>query len=192
MSKELVIQKEISPVLNKVNNLSITSVEDMAPATELLSKINKFADNMKKDRLALTTPIEESLKLIRAKYAPTEKLLKEAIDSIKNKMATYQQEALRLQKIEEEKIAARVSKGTLKIETAVRKMGEIDAPESKVKTDAGSVGFREDKDFEVIDISKLPLEYLLSNDVLIRKAMKEGKEIPGCKYFMKMIITNRR
>jgi hypothetical protein len=188
----LEIIKETAPIIKQVQALSITVKEDLIPATDLLSKINKYADLLKKDRLSLTQPLEDSLKLIRAKYSPTESLLKEAVATLKQRMGDFQAEQLRIQRIEEQKIADKVNSGYIKTETAIAKMEAVQTTDKKVSADAGSVSFREERDFEVVDISLLPGRYLLPNMVEIRIAMKAGLEIPGCKYFTKQVITNRK
>jgi hypothetical protein len=190
--KSLEIIKEASPVIKQVQELSITVSKDLIPATELLSKINKYADTLKIDRLSLTAPLEESLKLIRAKYTPTEKLLKEAVDTLKQKMGNFQTEQLRIQRLEEAKIASKLESGYIKPETAIDKMGEVKQVDNKVRTEEGLVSFREEKDFEVVDVSLLPIKFLLPNEVEIRKQLKAGIELSGCRYFMKQIINNRR
>lgn len=192
MKKELDIVKEISPILENVNNLQITVSDDLVPATDLLSRINKYADTLKKDRLSLTQPLEDSLKLIRAKYTPTENLLKEAVLAIKGKMSDYQVQALMKQHLTEEKIIDKLSKGIIDQDVAIDKFSNIKEVDKKVSTSAGSVSFREEKDFEVVDISKIPAEFLLPNMVTLRVAMKNGFEVPGCKYFTKQVITNRK
>ena len=190
--KSLEIIKKTAPIIEQVQALSITVSEDLIPATDLLSKINKYADALKKDRLSLTAPLEDSLKLIRAKYTPTESLLKEAVATLKDKMGSFQTEQLRIQREAEAKIVAKVESGYIKPETAISKMEAVEQVDKKVASDAGSVSFREEKDFEVVDISKVPAKYLLPNMVELRIAMKAGLEIPGCKYFTKQVITNRK
>lgn len=191
-NKELTIIKEINPVLANASTLQIKSQEDMAPATELLSQINKYADAMKKDRLKLTAPLEESLKLIRAKYSPTEKLLKDAVDTIKEKMGGFQTAQLKIQREEEAKIASKLESGYIKVDTAIKKMGEVEVVEKKVQTIEGAVSFREDPDFELMDLSLVPVDYVEANMTKIRTAMKAGIQIAGCRYFTKQTIVNRR
>lgn len=192
---EIVIKKEISPILKNIKDLEITDASQMQGATSTLSQVNKYADALKKDRLALTAPLEESLKLIRAKYTPTEKLLKEAVDTIKEKMGEYQMIQLKAQREAEAKIAAKVESGYIKIETAVQKMSEVDAPEAKVETEEGSVGFTTVRKFEVMDIVMLanasPLA-VLPNDVFIRTQMKAGIELAGVRYFEELSVRNNR
>lgn len=192
-NKELSITpKTIAPVIAVANGLDIVDTVSMKVAVEFLSEANKYLDSVIEWKEKKTKPLNEALKVIRAETKPMESALTEAIESVREKMTTYQTEQVRLQKIAQEKIADRVSKGTLKIETGVRKLGEIAVPEKEVATDAGLVQFAEVKCFEVMDITLLPIEYHLANEVEIRKAMKEGKEVAGVRYYVEMQPRNYR
>lgn len=191
MSQEI-IKKEIAPIVTEVENMSINNSADMSQATSTLSQLNSFLDGLTKEKELLTKPINEALKEIRARYKPTETVLEEAIATIKKKMGSYQQLALAEQKKAEEKIANKVMDGKLKVETALRKMGDIERPEDKIKTDSGTASFRTVRKFEVVDIALLPIEYHLANEVKIREALKNGVELPGVRYFEEQSIINRR
>ncbi len=147
---------------------------------------------MKEDRLKLTAPLEASLKLIREKYTPTEKLLKSAVDMLKSKMSSYQSKSIQEQNEAEAKIALKLAEGEIDINQALKKMSKIDAPEEKVQTDSGAVSFRTVKKCEVIDLALLPMKYHLPNEVMIRKAMSEGVELPGVKYWEEQSVINKR
>ena len=131
----LEIIKESAPIIKQVEALSIEISADLIPATDLLSKINKYADLLKKDRLSLTQPLEDSLKLIRAKYTPTESLLKEAVATLKQKMGDFQTEQLRIQREAEAKIVAKVESGYILPETAISKMEAVEQVDNKVASD---------------------------------------------------------
>jgi len=192
MTKELTIKKEISPIVNKVGLLVIKNSKDMSGATAILSQLNKFLDKLTEEKEKLTKPINTALKEIRTRYKPVEDEISIAISTLKIKMVDYQTEAKKQSDLETTKIADKMLSGKMKMETAMKKMSEIDAPDSKVKTEDGSVSFREVKKFEVMDMSMLPIEYILPNETLIRKAMLEGVEIPGVRYYQEQAIINRR
>lgn len=158
----------------------------------MLSQLNKFSDNLTIEKEKLTKPINTALKEIRSRYKPVELMLEEGIVCLKKKMGQYQTVMLKAQQEAEAKIAKRVENGTLKVETAIKKIGEIDAPEAKVATDDGSVSFRAVRKFEVVDISLIPIEYHLADEVAIRKAMLANIELPGVRYYEEQQITNRR
>lgn len=185
-TKELVITKQISPVVAQVQSMKIASPKDMETATSVLSQLKKFDSAMTTEKEKLTKPITQALTEVRSRYKPTELILDEAITTIKKKMSVYQTAMFEEQRKEEQKIADRVAKGSLKPETAVRKMGEMEVADAKVFSDHGSVSFRTTKKFEVVDIVQL-CEHdnlaVLPNDVYIRTKMKEGLELPGVRYY---------
>ena len=194
-NKQLVpLQKKINTLAEQAKNLTITSKEDMVKATTVLSNINKYVDSVKEQKETLTKPINVALKNIRSIFKPLEESYEEAIASIRLKMTSYQTKAIEDARAQENAITARVApgKGNLSIDTAVKKISSIERPDKETSTDAGLVQFVETKRFEVIDLSSLPLQYHLPNEVEIRKAMKEGKELPGVRYWTEQVPRNFR
>jgi len=189
-----VLEKEIVKFSNRVANIEIKDQKGMTVATEDLSKLNKYADQVKKTKEGVTKPLNEALKAARAIFAPIEDKLDTAISSIRNAMISYQTEQKRIADEEAAKIAARVGegKGKLKVDTAIRKIDAIDKPEKSVSTGSGSVKFQTVKRFEVMDVTMLPTEYILANDVAIRKAMLAGIEIAGVRYYTEEVPYNSR
>lgn len=188
-------EKEIVPFIQKIgSNLTIIDVPTLAQATEYLSQANQYLTALTKDKETMTKPLNEALRAIRAKYAPTEKALEDVILSIRKAMTTYQtQETLRI-KEEEEKIASRVGdgKGKLKVETAIKKIEDIERTPDKVTSSSGSITFKESKKFEVTNCSQLPPQYILPNETAIRSAMNKGIELPGVRYYTEQTPINRR
>lgn len=187
-----VIEREAQPILKKAHDIIISSPEQMESAAEMLSRLNQLNDQLTTLKETVTKPLNAAIKAARELFKPRETKLEEAITLIRKEMGRYQLAEDRKAKEAEAKLAARVDKGTMKAETAVKKMDAIEKPEKNIETNSGSVTFRDDKFFEVINISELPIEYHLSNDVAIRKAMKSGTELPGVKYWMEKIVVNSR
>lgn len=195
-----VLEKEIMPVIKSAMKIEIKSQKDMEKATLSLSQLNTYADSIKKRKEEITKPINAGLKAIREMFKPLETQLDEAIESRRNAMSEYQTEQVRIANEEAEKIANRVGEGKGKFskDTASRKIGKIEKPEEKVSTVAGSVSFRPEKKFEVMDIIKIAAlsddarKYLLPNEIAIREAMKAGIEIPGVRYYEIQVPVNNR
>ena len=189
-----VLDKEISPVVKKATSIEIRNPSDMKKATEMLSQINKYADEVEEKKKSVTDPLNAALKAARGLFKPLEEKLEEAIGSIRSSMTSYQTEQRRLEKIEEDKIASRVGegKGKLKVETAVKKIDEIKKADQNVSAESGSVKFKTVKKFEVMDVTMLPHDYILANETLIRKAMNEGNELPGVRYYTEEVPFNSR
>jgi hypothetical protein len=58
--------------------------------------------------------------------------------------------------------------------------------EKTVETDSAQVTARLVWDFEIVDESKIPREYLMVNEKAIRAAIKAGvRDIPGVRIFQK-------
>jgi len=194
-TKELVpLQKKVGALAEEVEGLEIKGAKDMEKAVIILSNINKYADSVKEKKETLTKPINTALKNIRAMFKPLEETYEGAVEMLRSKMSKYQTAEVARVRAEEAKIAELVGegKGHLKISTAVKKIEELKTPEKEVATDAGLVQFREVKKFEIMDMVLLPIEYHTVNESLVTKAMKEGKELPGVRYYTEQVPVNYR
>lgn len=193
-STELQLKKELSPIAEEAQSLRILDPASLKHATEILSKLNKYNDQIESEESKVLTPLKEAMKAEKARWAPLKDMYKEAIGLIRLQMTRYQTERVEEVLEETEAITARIApgKGHLTLETAVKKLEAIPTIDKTTSTDEGSVTFVETKRFEVVDISLLPLEYHLPDEVLIRKAMKEGKELPGVRYWTEQTPRNIR
>lgn len=188
------VEKEVSPIASEAFNMQIKNEEDKAKASEVLSRLNKWNDSVVKNREKITKPLNQALKEVRAGYKPLETMLEDAIKVVKGKIGEYQTHALEALKGEQERISGRVGSGSgyLKVDTAVRQIEGLDKPLQSVVTDNGEVKFRTVKKFEVIDVRLLPVNYLLADEVKIRKAMLEGVLVEGVRYWEEQSVVNSR
>lgn len=191
---ELVIKKEIAPIVKIALGLVVDSGEKMKVATETLSKLNKFVDKVTEEKEKVTKPLNQALKAERARWKPIEDMFKDGIESLRTKIGDYQTEQVQIKKEEEAKISARVGegKGKLKFETAVRKMGEIDTPETRINTDEGMIKFRTIAELEIIDTTMIPDQYWIIDEKKIVEALKAGINVEGAILIEKQIPVNIR
>jgi hypothetical protein len=192
-TKELTIQKTATSLVEKANEINLTKIT-LPEGVLLLSKLNQTLDSIELEEDTITAPAQAIIKRERERWTPFKKPLKGAIDALRAKMTQYQTLARKEEQEAKDAIAARVKegRGNLTMETALERMDKVDAPESRVATDAGSLRFQTKKEFEVMDVTLLPVGYLLANEVEIRKAMKNGIELPGVRYFTVEIPVNTR
>jgi hypothetical protein len=188
------LENEITPVVAYATSIFVKNDKDMALAAEALSKVNKYADTVEEKREAITKPLNVALKASRALFKPLEDRLQASIDHIRKEMSRYQTEKVKVMREEEAKIAARVGegKGKIKIETAVRKMGEVEKPVDELVAESGVVTFMEVLKFKVMDITLVPPEYLLVDEVKVRAALKAGAKVPGMDYWFEQVPKNYR
>lgn len=182
----------LDPIVKQIQTLTIKNSAEMTKAVEALSQCNKYLDKLTEEKEKLTKPINSALKEIRSRYKPAEEKLNIAIATIRSKMSAYQTEATRVQKEQEQKIADKVFKGTLKVTTAMNKLSSIVQAETQVSTDSGSVKFRTVKKFEITDPNLIPKEYLMPDESKIKEAMKTDIKIPGITYFEEQVPANYR
>lgn len=195
MSTDLIqIEHEVSPVVLEAQAIVVVDEEGKKMASEVLSKLNRYNDAVVEDREKITKPINEALKEVRAKYKPLERQLEEAIDVVRGKIGGYQTMMVQKQKKEEVSIASRIGegKGKLKLDTAVRKMDEIEKPLQSVVTVSGGVKFRTDKILKVVDASLIPLGYYDLNESRVTKDLKAGVLVVGCELEEVQTVINNR
>ena len=188
----MAIDKRINPMQSAAEELVIKDEADEIAANELLSNINKVGDALEADKQKIYAPAWAAVVAIREKYKPREDIIKNAVALVRRKMTEYRTEAKRIADEKAAKIAERVAKGQLKVDTGVRKMDEINAPVGAVNSTAGSTRFKTVQCFEVETKEKLPMEYLMADEVAIRKAMDKGIKLPGVRYFTEERPSNFR
>lgn len=192
--KAEIILKETQTVADAVLKVVITSPKEMTNATELLSKINKQGDAIKAEKEKITKPLNQALKVEQKRWKPAEDAIKKAVAHIRAQMSQYQTAQVEAADEEKNRIAGRVGsgKGKLKIETAAQKINEVAGPEARVETESGSISFKDDYEVTVVDIRLIPEQFLEVDITGIKKAIKEGVEVPGVTYKTIKVPVNRR
>ena len=188
--KELtIINKDISPIITKAQSLVIKDAGTMEQASDFRSKLKEEEKRLEKDRLSLTAPINESLKAIRAKYAPAEDIIEKALSFLDKSMSEYRMALVQKQREEEKKISDRIGegKGKLKLETAVKKLEEMEVITSPTNT-----SFRTDYVLEIVNEKIIPREYLSINESYLLASLKKGAVVPGAKLKEVLIPVNKR
>jgi len=141
--------KELAPVKARItkaesyaNALVIKTDDDQKKATSALSELNRMGDDITARKEAITKPLNAALKSVRDLFKPLEMAHTSATTLIKRKLIAYHDAKKKEADEEAARIAARAAKGTIKPETAVRKMDEIAPVEKNVKTEEGAVQYK--------------------------------------------------
>ena len=190
----IVVEKKYPMIKDNVDALIISDQRSLALSVEYLSQANKLLDALIEDKETLTKPLNASLKAIRAKYKPTEDALNSVISLLRSKQSKYQTQALKVLDEQKQAITDRVKAGTgnLSVTSALARIENLNTPEKEVSADSGSVKFVTVKKFEVVNLTDVPIEYHLANETAIRKAMLEGIELKGVKYWTEQSVRNSR
>lgn len=191
MKKEIVlsaeiaeeIKREVSRVVRGANEIEVVDKIAMGFATDYLGKIKNAQKLVLEKKESITKPLNEALANARAFFAPFETELRTAEGIVKGKMVKFNLEEEKKVKEEQDKLAQRVDKGTMKFETASKKMEKIEEGKvgDKVESESGKAIFRTRRMVEITDRSLIPDEYWVVDEVKVRKDALAGKEIPGVK-----------
>lgn len=192
MSHLPTIQKALTPVQKQIAKLEVISEKSLIIATEYLSRINQYLDTLTEEKETLTNPLTRELKEIRAKYKPAEEAVTLAKTVLNAKILQYTKKLNEQFQAEKEAYLNPPTTNKSSLDNSTRSTTKLTVVPTSASSTSGSISFIDQEDFEVMDITMLPHEYILPNDVLIRKAMKEGIRLPGIRYFTKQIIRNNR
>lgn len=193
-NKIVEFKKEVTPIIKQAEGLAVTCAEEVAVATDVLSRLNKNLDAIEAEKDKVLGPLKEAAKAEKARWKPLEDMFGGAVDRIRGLLSTYQTEQMRLKREEEAKVLARMGegKGHFKAETVIRKLGDIEGPEKKVEVENGGLTFRESKQLKITDEAKVPKEYWVIDEKKLLDALKEGKVVEGAEIEIIQVPVNKR
>jgi len=187
-----VIQRQLSPIVDKALSIEIRRDSDMPEAVETLSKLNNFNDKIIAEKERITKPLLEALNVERSRWKPMETSNKLGIEHIRTEMVNYKTAELNKQKAEEAKITKKLQDGKINLDKAVKQIEKIKVGEKEYANDAGLVQFRETTILKITDITKIPRDYLIVDEKKVLDALKIGKVVPGAKTEITMTPVNYR
>lgn len=167
------IEKRIT-VMEDSLPTAITSQETYDAAVAYGKNVSKMEKFLKGEKEKITKPLNESLKAARALFKPYEEKCAEVKADIKGKMVAYLAEEEKKKQKEEESDLARLERGTMKEETVVKKM--VTRNESATDTTGTTTRVLVIKD---VDLSKVPVEYLVLDESKVKADFRAGTDIPG-------------
>lgn len=189
--KELsLVKTQSTKALQAAENLKIDSPESFTEALDMGKKIKQVGKMITDRKEEITKPLNESLKSIRALFKPIEENAQNAEYLIKGKMIEYNREQQAIADKERERLAAKVEKGTMKIETAVRKMDDIKAPEQTTRTETARATIKKVPKCRITDENLIPREYLVPDMTKIKNAVVTQRlTVPGVEFYEEDSMT---
>ncbi len=191
------IKRQVTTAVNRANDITIDSQESLASAADILKAVKDAGKVVKGEKEKITKPLNDALKNARDLFRPIEDDLKTGERIIKDKMVDYEAEIEAKRAAEAAKLEARVEKGTMRTDTAMRKMDDLETVDSTVKGAKGSVNFREVRKVKIVDPTKIPLKYLANEKVIdaIRAAVStdvlNGTKVEGVEIVIEKVVASR-
>lgn len=194
-----IVRTQASKAIALVGGLVVKDDASMLEAGEVRKKIKLVAKMVKDKKESITKPINDALKQVRSLFAPIETSCEEAESIVSRKMLDYQAvvesekqkaeaEALKKlqeaqKKLEEGKITEKqVEKIEQRIETTLEKVAEPIKSSQDFHT-------REIQKFRIVNELDIPREYLVPDEVKIRKAMMAGVLVKGVEYYKERLLV---
>jgi signal transduction protein with GAF and PtsI domain len=176
-TKELsTLKEQEAKMLAATNGITIKTQDDYDNVVALGKKVSAYIKSIDTKEKAITKPINDSLKQIRDLFRPFKETAEAKKSEIKTVLAAFLHEQEQARKREEERIAARVEKGTLKESTAVNKLATLEEQATVTSGTTTSV-----LRVKLVDIKAVPAEYLILDEAKVKAAYRSGVIVPGVK-----------
>ncbi len=194
-----VLKGEVTTLEEQIADLVVNDEVSLAQASDLIKATKDICKKIEEEKKRFTAPAKEIISAAKAKYDPLIIALERIEDAIKAHAKSYMLEREAQRKEAEAKIAARVEKGTLKAETAMKKIDALPTDQLKAQTADSALRIQKRRDVEVMALNLLtPIEvynlamqgYLVWDMVKVRKEALEGDKIVGVKVIEKDVIQS--
>ena len=178
-----VVSKKIAGMKEAVAAVDIKDAAAVKTMVQNITTLRKFVDQKKS---ALVDPAKAIIEEAKATYDPYINACKEAERDLKDRAMAHVLAERKKEDEKKQKIAQRVERGTMKAETAVAKMDEVE----KTGATHGGVTVRMMPDIEIVDESKIPEEYwirTLDTKKIRAVVLQANQEVPGVKRIEKPV-----
>lgn len=187
------VEKQVSEAVKRASAFEVNTPESMLEAGELRKKIKSVGKLLKDQKEKITKPLNEGLKQARALFAPLEENYEQAEKIISGKMLFYQnicdqetrdieaKAAADLKKIEDDAKAGKITEHQAEVKEQKIEQKLEQAP--GVITKSKDFHTREIQKFRIVNMDAIPREFMLPDEVAIRKAMMAGIPVEGVEYY---------
>lgn len=176
------IQNQNKPVIRKAEALVIKVSDDETAAYGILQAIKGRQKIVEDMRTAITKPMNKSLKEVNALFKTLSEPLKTADGIIREKILDFRAKR-------EEAAAKRQAKLEAKAEVAEEagddeKAMELSEKAEEVEANVGESTVSKRWTFEIVDINKVPRDYLIVAFPVVNAAIRNGeRNIPGLRIY---------
>lgn len=197
----IALRGQVTGFLVYSENRIITNAEDVKLATEDLALMSGVKKAIEEKRVEFTGPLNDYVKGINATFKQLSDPLAQADKITRDKVLAYraeqerkriEAEAINRQKIDLARREAALNEGEITVD--LTPVIVPTAEPSHIFTDTGSLGTSKIRKWEVEDLSKVPLDYLMIDAAKVGKVVRAGiPSIPGIRIWLEdsLRITTR-
>ncbi len=188
------LQDSVEKAEKYANAVVIKTDKDQANAIKAIAGIEGEAKRIDAQRKFFVDPLNVQVKKINSIFKPVIEGLEGAATMLRRKLIDRQAQIAAEAEAAKAKVLADLEAGKIKdtksstaIEKATKKIENVKEAEKTVRTDEATTTFRDVKKVVIEDPAKLPREYLVPDEVKIRKVALAGVEIPGVKVIVEKV-----
>lgn len=178
---------------------TLTTIEEVGKATEFLAGVKARIKKIEELRTTFVKPLNDHVKTINNMFKSQSTPLEEMETQVKRAISNFhveedrkaKAEEARLQKIRDNANEKREEKGQEQIVAPIKTVERV---EQTVKTEVGSSTAKKVIKFRVVDINKVPREYLRCevNTMAVNGAIKQGvAQIEGLEFYEDFEVSAR-
>jgi len=179
------LRKKNAPIVARADKMIISTIAHEEKATTELKVIKDGLKFIEDRRTAITKPLNQSIKAANNMFKEIAQPLKDADAVIRKKIMDFREKQAEIARKEEEKRA--------KIRESHKKKGhKVHAPVFIEPVVSSTTVTQKRWTFDVEDISKVPIEYLVVDSAAVRESIIDGvREISGLRIYQKESLSIR-
>jgi hypothetical protein len=164
------IKKRAAPIEKKVSDLQIKSNDDYDRAAQLLSQLKAYDDEAEMQRTSITGPLNTALKATNALFKPFKDHIAFIVADTKEKMKAF----VVLQEGKKNALETAYAKGQIK------SVSKFTSDLASAQVSSGHAAARTIKILRIVELLKIPREYMVPDEAKIKQALKDGLTVAGC------------
>jgi hypothetical protein len=190
-TKEIaIVQERIKGMREAVEKTEIKNEKDLAAVSDVIKMVKTIEKEIKERKDKFVAPARAIIEEAKERYDSYIKECQNAEATLKGKVKDYMDDAEKRRREAELGIANRVEKGTMKPETAVKKLEAMPEEKKMIKTENSGIKRSIRKVPMITHPELVPDEYWIIDEVRVRREALAGKEIPGVEIKEESIISS--
>lgn len=178
-NEEVKLAGEATLLLGKAKDFQIVTAEDAAKAADAIKVGTTLLKKANDERLAMTKPFRDGVDAINTRWNDMViDPLKKAVEILRERSSAYLKKAREAAEMKRQEAAEAAAIGDQQY--------AMELQQSAIKDDLpvrGSLGTtlssRKTWTYEVTDLQKVPLSFLMVNDAAVKEAMSEARKTEG-------------
>lgn len=171
--------KKFKPLERKLTDLTVNSKESYDTAGALVKQMKELAKMADIEEKKITDPLNQALKAAKEHFKPFKDEVKQIEEATKADMIKFLDKQQGKQKALDKKFE----------DGEIKKVSTYVAHQEELTVQSRNSQVRGVQVLVIDDVNKVPREFLVPDEKLIKEALKAGKKVAGCRMETKTNIA---